>query len=380
MLKDIADIAKDFVNREKELKELGKTRASLKKYKPRHLAITGARRLGKTYLLYKYIQESISGTVIPIYIDVLYRRNWSDLCDEIIKSMIENYVYYSGKKIRVERFSKWLTGRLQEIVDRLNKIEAEIGSSTGAYVKLRASIKERPEDEIELVKTAMRSLEEFADKKNICFIIIFDGFQHIEKFSGMPEVIAAMRSVVQFQKRVQYIFSGSSTTFTNKIFVKATSAFWRQIEIFKISHFDAKATIQLVKSRNIDISKDGIDVLNSLTKGIPDYIVKTLNELTDIKKPNKSDIQQSFKEIIKKESLLFSDLFERLPSLQQQVLILLAEGKTHYKELEEEIGEKVGGVLNQMINAQLIERIQRGQYNIFDPVFRESIKNRIFLA
>ena len=151
---------------------------------------------------------------------------------------------------------------------------------------MRASIKERPEDEIELVKTAMRSLEEFADKKNICFIVIFDEFQHIEKFSDMPEVIAAMRSVVQFQKRVQYIFSGSSTTFINKIFVKATSAFWRQIEIFKISHFDAKATIQLVKSRNIDIGKEGIDVLNSLTKGIPDYIVKTLNELIDVKKPN----------------------------------------------------------------------------------------------
>ena len=66
--------------------------------------------------------------------------------------------------------------------------------------------------------------------------------------------------------------------------------------------------------------------------------------------------------------------------MQQQVLILLARGKTHYKELEEEIGGKVGGVLNQMINAQLIERIQRGQYDIFDPVFRESIKNRIFLA
>ena len=66
MLNDIADISKDFVNREKELKKLGKTRASLKKYKPRHLAITGARRLGKTYLLNKYIQESISGAIIPI--------------------------------------------------------------------------------------------------------------------------------------------------------------------------------------------------------------------------------------------------------------------------------------------------------------------------
>lgn len=378
MLEDITNIAKDFVNREKELEELKKTRTSLKKYKPRHLAITGARRLGKTYLLYRHIQKSISSTIVPIYIDVLYRRNWSDLCDEVIKSMIENYTYCTGKKLRVERFGKWFTGRLQEIVGRLNDIEAEIGSATGTYLKLRASIKERPEDEIELVKTTLKSLEEFAEKKNICAVAIFDEFQHIEKFSNMPEVIAVMRSVVQFQKRVQYIFSGSSTTFINKIFAKSTSAFWRQVEIFKIPPFDIKATTQLVKSWDIDIHNDEIKVLNALTKGIPDYIVKTLNGIVNVKKISKNDIQKSFEEIVKRENLLFSDLFERLPSLQQQILILLARGKIHYKELEEEIGEKVGGVIHQMVNAQLIERVERGRYDIFDPVFRESIKTRIF--
>ncbi len=377
MLKDITNTAKDFVNRERELEDLRKTRESLKKFKPRHLAITGARRLGKTYLLYKHIQESASKTV-PIYIDVLYRRNWSELSDEIIKSMIENYTYCTKKKLRVERFGKWFTGRLQEMVGRLNDIEAEIGSATGTYLKLRASIKERPEDEIELIKATLKSLEEFAEKKNICIIMIFDEFQHIEKFNNMFEIIAVMRSVIQFQKRVQYIFSGSSTTFINKIFVKSSSAFWRQVEIFKISPFDIKATTQLVKSWDINIHNKEIKLLNSLTKGIPDYIVKTLTEIINVKNIGKNDIQKSFENIVKRENPLFSDLFERLPALQQQILILLARGKIHYKELEEEIGEKVGGVINQMVKAQLIERTKRGKYDIFDPVFKESIKNRIF--
>ena len=377
MLHDILAIADNFVNREKELDELKKTLAAFQKQKPRHLAITGARRLGKTYLLYKYIQESISPTIVPVYIDVLYKRNWSDVCDEIIESLMENYTYCTKKKLRVERFNTWFTGTLQDIIKRLTTIEVEMGTATGAYLKLRASIKERPEDEIELVQTTMKAIEEFAEKKNIYIVMILDEFQHIEKFNYMNETLAAMRSSIQFQKRVQYIFSGSSTTFINKIFAAATSAFWRQVEIFKLPPFIPEGTIKLAKSYDITLDTETGTVLTTVTKGIPDYIVKTLLGLSTRKKPTKEEIQRSFQQIVNRESLLFSDVFERLPSLQQQVVILLAEGKTQYKQLEGEIGKKVGGILNQMMNAQLIERTEKGQYDIFDPVFKESVKNRI---
>jgi len=377
MLQDIIDTTKNFVNREKELEELKKTLDAFQKQKPRHLAITGARRVGKTYLLYKYIQKSISPAIVPVYIDVLYKRNWSDVCDEIIESLMENYTYCTNKKLRVERFNTWFTGTLQDIIRRLTTIELEMGTATGAYLKLRASIKERPDDEIELVQTTMKAIEEFAEKKNISIVMILDEFQHIEKFNHMTETLAAMRNTIQFQKRVQYIFSGSSTTFINKIFAASTSAFWRQVEIYKLPPFTIEATMKLAKSWDINLDKEEGTVLTVVTKGIPDYIVKTLLGLSTRKKPTKEEIQKSFQQIVDRESLLFSDIFERLPSLQQQVMILLAEGKTQYKQLEQEIGKKVGGILNQMVNAQLIERTEKGQYDIFDPVFKESVKNRI---
>ncbi|MEA2053555.1 MAG: ATP-binding protein [Candidatus Thermoplasmatota archaeon] len=379
MLKDIINAAKDFVDREEELEELKKSKESLKNQKPRHIAITGARRLGKTYLSYKYIQKSLSKDIIPIYIDVLYKRNWSGLCDEIIKSMIENYTYCSGKKLRVEKFSKWFTGKFQEITERLSKIEAEIGNATGTYLKLRLSI-EKSEDEIELVKATLKSLEEFSEKRNVHIILILDEFQHVEKFSNMAETIAVMRSVIQFQKRMQYIFSGSSTTFINKIFAKSTSAFWRQVEIYSLSPFDAKATKKLAKLWNIDLGEKEIDLLKKLTKGIPDYIVKTMERISDIKNPDCNDIKYAFQEIAERETPLFSDLFERLTTLQQGVLLILAKEKNQYKELEDELGRKVGGILHQMINAQLIERVEKGKYDIFDPLFKEFIKNRISLG
>jgi len=379
MLNDIENITKNFVNRDQELDKLKKTQTLLKKHKPKHLAIAGARRIGKSQLLYKYVHITISKDIVPIYIDVLYKRNWADFCDEIIRSLIKNYMFCTGKKLGVERFNTWFTGRLKDIIERLHTIEAELGSATGTYLKLRASIKERPEDEIELVKTTLQSLEEFAQKKNIIIVMILDEFQHIEKFNDTAETIAAMRSVIQFQKRVQYIFSGSSTTFINKIFTKSTAPFWRQVEICLLPPFTTDATMKLAKSMNINITKDESLFLNTLTKAIPDYLVKTLDALSSIKKPSKENMQKSFQEIVQRETLLFSDLFERLPLLQQQILLLLAKEKTRYKELEEELGENVGGILHQMVNAQLIERIEKGQYDIFDPVFKESIKYRINL-
>jgi AAA+ ATPase superfamily predicted ATPase len=379
MLQEIIKITNNFANREKELNELKTTLAAFQKQKPRHLVIAGARRLGKTYLLYKHIQESISPTIVPVYIDVLYKRNWSDVCDDIIESLMENYTFCTKKKLRVERFNTWFTGTLQDIIKRLTTIEVEMGTATGAYLKLRASIKEKPDDEIELVQTTMNAVEEFAEKKNICIIIILDEFQHIEKFNHMTETLAAMRSTIQFQKQVQYIFSGSSTTFINKIFVASTSAFWRQVEIYKLAPFTLEATMKLARSYNITLDKEGGAILTTITKGIPDYIVKTLLELPTRKKPLKEDIPRSFQKTVDRESLLFSDIFEHLPSLQQQVMILLAEGKTQYKQLEQEIGKKVGGILNQMVNAQVIERTEKGRYDIFDPVFKESVKNRLSL-
>jgi len=379
MLQEIIKITNNFVNREKELNKLKTTLAAFQKQKPRHLVIAGARRLGKTYLLYKHIQDSISPTIVPVYIDVLYKRNWSDVCDDIIESLMENYTFCTKKKLRVERFNTWFTGTLQDIIKRLTTIEVEMGTATGTYLKLRASIKEKPDDEIELVQTTMNAVEEFAEKKNICIIIILDEFQHIEKFNHMTETLAAMRSTIQFQKQVQYIFSGSSTTFINKIFVTSTSAFWRQVEIYKLAPFTLEATMKLARSYNITLDKEGGVILTTITKGIPDYIVKTLLELPTRKKPLKDDIPRSFQQTVDRESLLFSDIFEHLPSLQQQVMILLAEGKTQYKQLEQEIGKKVGGILNQMVNAQLIERTEKGRYDIFDPVFKESVKNRLSL-
>ena len=179
MLNDIKNITKNFINREQELDKLKKNQMLLKKHKPKHLAITGARRIGKSHLLYKYVQITISKDIVPIYIDVLYKRNWADFCDEIIRSLIKNYVYCTGKKLGVERFTTWFKGSLKEIIERLHTIEAELGGATGTYLKLRASIKERPEDEIELVKTTLQSLEEFAQKKDITLVLILDEFQRI---------------------------------------------------------------------------------------------------------------------------------------------------------------------------------------------------------
>jgi len=377
LLEDFSFITKEFVNRTQELTYFNQLQQRLLDHTPRHVALIGARRLGKSYLLFKYLYESSSPTIIPLYIDTLYKRNWAELSDDLIHSLLENYRYCTKKSLHVDRFNTWLKGTFQEIVNRLQTIETEVGTQAGTYVKLRASLKEQPENEIQLIQTSLKSLEEFAEKKKISLIVVFDEFQHIEKFKDMEETLAAMRAIIQVQRHIQYIFCGSSTTFMNNIFTKSTSAFWRQVDIVHLEPFTLDAVNALAKARNLSLSTTEKQVLHHLTRGIPDYLVKTIEKISTQKKKEKDIIPTAFDELVKQETPLFSDLFERLPDLQQQVIISLAEGKHQYHELEKDIGRKVGGILNQMLYAQLIERSKKGWYDIFDPVFKASIQQRI---
>ena len=63
-----------FTDRERELAVLGQATVSLAEGRPRHLALFGLRRIGKTLLLMEHltrlVEQSPNGVVRPVYVDM----------------------------------------------------------------------------------------------------------------------------------------------------------------------------------------------------------------------------------------------------------------------------------------------------------------------
>lgn len=374
-------MAEKFVNRAPELNRLRQTSILLKRSTPKHLALISARRVGKTTLIREHFKRSRDPKIVFLEIDCLYLTSWARLCDQIIETMQREYTRQTGNKLRVERFVNWFTGTVKDIFNRVTEIEAELGSAAGEYLKLRISLKDLPKDEIDLVRHAFISIEEFAKKRGVYFTVFFDEFQHIQKFGAYEEAIAAIRNVAQGQTRIQYIFSGSSVTFMQKIFTVETAAFWKQVEILKLNPFDRDGVREYIeKNCPIKFDHEALVRLETRSRGIPDYIRKITDELKllDLKVVKAFDVDRAFEQVAEKETQLFNILLDRLTPIQQTLLQAIAHGKKKYSELEEIVGEEVGAgsLLANMIESQLIVRPSKGEYAIFDPVLEYHLARR----
>ncbi len=353
-----------FVDRENELNALKRDVVSLKRGAARNYALIGPRRIGKTALLQKLISEIDERKIIPVYLDVLPLTSWTKLCDKLMELMTDGYIARTPKKISVERVMNWLKGTTKEIIDRISKVEIEIGAGAGQYIKLRTSLKEDTIDEIDLVKHTLSAFEEFGVKKEVYFLVCLDEFQRVAKFPFVEEVLAAMRSVMQFQKRVMYVFSGSSITTMRKLFTVQTSPFWKQVESLEIKPLSKDAVAEFLKLTGSPFGDREVNELLMWTRGIPDYLHKTIAGLETV---SSKEIERGFRTVVRRESPLFSALFEELPKTQQKVLITIARGRSQYKEIEREVGRGAGKILDDMISAQLVVREKVGKYGIWDP-------------
>ena len=78
---------------------------------------------------------------------------------------------------------------------------------------------------------------------------------------------------------------------------------------------------------------------------------------------------------------VFSDRFASASTVEQRILIAMSSfdgGRLNYSniaEMSDTSKKKIGTFLSRLTEKDLIKKIERGQYELFHPLFKEYLKN-----
>ena len=170
--------------------------------------IQGERRTGKSSLIFETVRKLKKPRII--YIDLMETKTPDDFIKRIVSSVIS---IEQPKGVLNKVFSKLSYLRPVASIDPLS------GMPT---LSLDASVQLRP-DSISGVLDLISSLQ----LKTKPLVVVFDEFQDVLNLREANATLAQLRSKVQFQSDIPYLFAGSIRNQMNNIFNDPDSAFFK---------------------------------------------------------------------------------------------------------------------------------------------------------
>ena len=172
-----------------------------------NVVLQGERRMGKTSLIHEAFRHT--NTFQLVYVDLLEIKTTDDLCRRMIKAIIavENHA-----------------GKLEKLIKSLSRLRPTISLDpfTGQpTITLDPRISLQP-DSIESVLDLVSDM-----RKQGPVIVVFDEFQDILNLPDSSQVLALLRSKIQFQGEIAYIYSGSVRNAMSDIFSNSDSPFFK---------------------------------------------------------------------------------------------------------------------------------------------------------
>jgi hypothetical protein len=193
---------KDFCGRKTLLKQIiGYIDSS------QHIVILGERRVGKSSAVYEAFLKCSGGMLL--YIDLLGIKSIDTLCRRILRAIVV-----------LEQKTNWFEGVIKTLSYLRPSISVDPITSMPT-VSFDASV-EMKANSIPEVFTLIGSI---GKKRRL--VVVFDEFQDILNLEDFHEALALLRSEVQFQSNIPYIFVGSTRHKKDEIFTHHDSPFFK---------------------------------------------------------------------------------------------------------------------------------------------------------
>ena len=361
-----------FIDRENEIKVLIRQIKSMS-----NTCLLGLRRMGKTSILFNIVKELKDP--IPIYINcygIPDKRRFTSILSD---STRDAYIDYTDDGKYRSAIRKYITENIEKIAYQLTEMDVSVGH----YFKIRVGIKQKEINPDILLEDAFNYAEKLGVNKGKRFVIILDEFQDIGSRWG-DDFLKRLRSIVEKQKNVCYLFCGSSITFMSSLVEDTRSPFYRQLHRVMVRSLPEKEVKRFVSHRfelcGYTISGEAINKFSEVTHSIPDY-VQRLGLITGQRSKNitKDLVIKAYEEML----LELDDEFrETLSKLNQRSGIYgaILAGFSKYSSLSDAgrfIGYDLSKAMRPITYLQkvgLIEKAGRGNYGITDPIFKDWLK------
>jgi AAA+ ATPase superfamily predicted ATPase len=303
---------------------------------------------------------------------------YSELLSLLTEKILSSYEKKHKSKGLVEIYKKSMTDSIMKSVRAIEKIGGSVRSIIEGYISFR----ENELDEHELARKTFEFLTDFSKEKKVKIIVIFDEFQRTSDFNGY--LYNLLKSKSDGVNTVRYVFSGSSLSVLQKVFLLPDSPLYlmtTRISIGPIEDNEVKDFISMrLKEFNMKIDDSALNSICHLTSGIPFYFQKLGDicfrnaMLSKNKRITKRDVFSGYEEMLKEFDSEFEMRFEhRFSNRQQRILrILSTEEKMRISKIAHALGlsvNELGKDMKLLRDSLTIKRIDRGLYQIVDGVF-----------
>lgn len=295
-----------FTDRIKELEEVKRKLDS-----ENHLVLISPRRYGKSSLLNKALTQLDRPSITIDFMKVL---SMEDLAAQILKAIFRIY--------KMEKIKHLMTHFRINPAISYNPVTEVWG------VKFNPSMS----DSVTELEDAMELLQKVTAPDNR-LIVVLDEFQEVESID--KNLAKILRSIMQRQSGLNYVFMGSQESMMDEIFEKMKSPFYhfgQRMNLRKVPYDDfLKFIVERLPESAIDKTREQIaSEILAFTDCHPYYtqqLSATVYTIMKYDKYTQDVVKDSIAEIVREHDLDYERLWQTFNRTDMKTLTILAEGE-----------------------------------------------------
>ncbi len=306
-------VGKDsFCNRAKELEDLFNALKS-----SNSVFLYSERRLGKTSLAKLALAELPKREYLTAYVDLWPTDGEASLALAIAQAITQNMASTADRMLTA---AKRFFGRLVPTMSVDDEGKPKI------FFALSGDKITQPE-----LREVLTAPQRVADQKSCRVVIVLDEFQRILEY-GDDSAERTIRSIIQDQPSVSYVFLGSRKHLIKQMFLDSSRPLFRSAMHYPLGPISTDDWLPFVRSRfrktNKKISAPLIRQICEITGGHPFYTQHLCHAVWEITEPEaaaeKATLKDALRLVLDRENYAYTGLWESFTLNQQRFLTGLA--------------------------------------------------------
>jgi len=354
-----------FCNRSTELRDLARAMQQGER-----LFVYSERRLGKTSLVRLAMEELPKAGHVPVYVDL-----WPTDGEE-------SFITVTAKAL-TEAFETSAERMLQLAGSFFKRLLPVLTVDDQGHPQVRFEVREMKRESLPLEEVLLAPAR-IAEKRKCRVIVVFDEFQRILEYKS-DRIERTLRSAIQGQGEVAYIFLGSRKHLIQRMVLDSTSPLYRAGGHYPLGPIPDREWIPFIQDRfqNSDkrISETEIRGICDHTGGHPFYTQHLCHAAWELCATGDSVTSETIGAavdlLLDRETYAYSALWESLTPAQRRTLIGLASategaqvfGADFVRTYNLQSASTVQSAARTLLERDLIDR-ENGSFLILDRFFR----------
>lgn len=336
-----------FADRRSEMTELKREMANLNR-----VFLVSPRRFGKTCLLLNLIETLKRNAMACAYIDL---------------NAFPDIRSFAGA------FTGLTTGALETNKDKLLKmlsgfqnLRPKVSVDPGGKISAGLELAVEEKDALSALLEGMRYAEKLAVKKKKKLVVIIDEFSDLEKYNGKT-IEKALRSEIQQQTHIGYIFSGSEQSVMLAMIRDRKRAFYKLGRIMELGPIErsayAKFVLGWLKKGGYTANDDDLKRIFEIGNDVPYNIQRLFNVMWDTAMETKTiqpELIEKLPVIIAQQDSPHYEMLWRSASQPQKILLIALSKDQAAKPFSKDFQLKHGIGPSSSIKASLDSLVKKG--------------------